>query len=830
MKATTTRLFRPVPASLLLLLFARALAAQPELAGAARLRLSLDRLNALGRVLMIAAHPDDENTEVLAYFARARGFRTAYLSLTRGEGGQNFLGPEQGAALGVIRTHELLEARRIDGAQQFFTRAIDFGYSKNPDEAISRWGRDAVLSDIVWVIRSFRPDVIISVWGGVARDGHGQHQASGLLTRDAYAAAADPQAFPEHQLSPWRARRLVRILPNWRPEDAALIRAANDRITLDTGAYDPLLGYSYSEVAALSRSAHSSQAFGVPQPKGPRLHSFVPMAGPPARQDLFEDIDTSWRRLPRAHAVSRLFAQALAQLDPRRPSAIVPILLRARTALAALPLPDAADKLPELDETIALAAGLWLDAAAARPAVGPGQPVPVTATVVNRSPLQARLLRVQNLLEAPLVLASNEPVSRRLELPPIPPDEPPTQPFWLAGSPQGDLYPMPPPTLRGLPVAPARFSVAFEVELAGQLLRFTRPVHYRWVDLARGERLRPLEVLPPVTVEVPPAPLVFPDGEPRTCTVSVTAHGGLRQGVLRLAVPPGWTTQPASQSFALEDGERRSFAIRVTPGMDAASGRALAIASLGSRQVTQAILPLDYPHIPRQSLFPESSAGLVRAAIRCLAKNVGYLMGAGDEVPESLRQLGLNVTLLTRETLAAADLTAFDAIVVGVRAQSARPDIAANRTRLLDYVAAGGTLIVQYHRIEAGFAAGAALAPYPISIGSERVALEDAPVAFTAPAHPLLNSPNRITQADFAGWTQERGLYFPSQWDARYQTVVSTADPGEPSLPGGILYARFGKGAYIYTSFSWFRQLPAGVPGAYRIFANLLSAGHAATP
>ncbi|HBY58317.1 MAG TPA: hypothetical protein DEH78_00740 [Solibacterales bacterium] len=819
----------------LALLYAGALQAQPELAGAPRLQLALDRLNTLGRVLMIAAHPDDENTEVLAYFARARGYRAGYLSLTRGEGGQNLLGPEQGAALGVIRTHELLAARRIDGGEQFFTRAIDFGYTKTPEEAFARWGREAILSDVVWVIRRFRPDVIVLVFSGTPADGHGHHQASHLLAREAFAAAADAARFPEQlaHTRPWKAKRMVRVLPNWRPEHREAIRKMKERIDVDSGAYDPLLGYSYAEIAAISHSAHSSQAFGLPQAKGRQELSFAHLDGERATRDLFEDIDTTWKRVPGAERVSKLLAGAAAAFEPRRPEGIAGTLLDARDALAGLSHPDAADQRAELDEAIALACGLWLDASSETARVSPGVALKVTATALSRSRAAMRLLSARLTGQPPDMrpdaLRYNEPVTRTLAMAALPEDAPPTQPYWLREARSGDVYSQPGPEVRGLPVAPAPYEVAFEVEIESRRLTFVRPVQYRWVDLARGELVRPLEVVPPVTLHLPAAPAVFPDGKPRPIAVALAAHGVKREGTLRLDLPAGWRAEPASHQYQAPAGETRVFSFRAIPSPEARSGAARAVAVTGGREIASSELPLDYAHIPRQSIFRPASLPLVRASIVCTARRVGYIVGAGDEVPESLRQLGLTVTALTRETLPGADLASFDAIVLGVRAQSTRSDIAANRARLLEYVESGGTLVVQYSRLETGFGAGDTVAPYPITIGSKRISVEDAPVTITAPSHPLLTGPNRITAADFEGWVQERGLYFPSTWDPRYQVLLSSSDPGEEPLPGGVLYARYGKGVYIFTSYAWFRQLPAGVPGAYRIFANLLSAGHAAT-
>ncbi len=825
------RRLRPAPFFLLLLLFLPAgLRAQRELSGFARIQSALARLNVTGSVLMIAAHPDDENTELLAYFARGLHLRTAYLSLTRGEGGQNLIGPEQGEVLGVIRTQELLQARRIDGAEQYFTRAIDFGYSKSADEALAKWGHEKVLSDVVWVIRKFRPDVIVLRFSGTPRDGHGQHQASAILGREAFEAAADPKRFPEQlkYVSPWRAKRVVWNTFAFTRQQQEESEKMPQRIVIDTGKYDPILGYSYSEIAGMSRSAHSSQAMGVPQPKGTRRSIVVPVAGDAARQNLFDDIDLTWKRVPGGEAVGSILAEAQRRLEPETPENVVPLLLQARQKAAAINDPIAKRKLAEIDEAIALCMGLWLDASADRATVVHGGQVQINLNVVNRSRLPARLTSVRVNGEAdgsgPTLLEYNQPVTKRITVK-LDPDEPVTQPYWLRLRPAGAMYRVTDQKLIGLPESPPALRARFALEIHGQQLEFERPVQHRYINLARGELTRPLEVVPPVALELPSGAMLFPEAKPRRITVRVRGNAPA-SGELRLDLPSGWKSEPARQPFHFASaGEQAAVEFQVSPPAARTREEVKAVATVNGREVASGMQTIEYPHIPPQMLFPAARVPVVRVDVQTSARSVGYIMGAGDGVLEALRQMGCAVTLIDSEMMARGDLSRFDAIVMGVRAQSVRPDVRANRQRLLDYVSKGGTLVVQYNRLEQNFGPEDTIAPYPITIGTARVSVEEAPVAFPNPSHPVLQKPNRIVAADFDGWVQERGLYFATRWDPRYEVLFTSHDPGEPPQGGGALFTRYGKGAYVFTAYAWFRQLPEGVPGAYRIFANLISAG-----
>ena len=813
------------------LALAAPLAAQRPFSGAAEMEQSLDKLNELGTVLMIAAHPDDEATSVLAYFARGRHMRAAYLSLTRGEGGQNLIGPEHGAELGVIRTEELADARRIDGAEQFFTRAIDFGFSKTESETLRKWGHDRILSDIVWVIRRYRPDVVVLCFSGTPRDGHGHHQASATLGKEAFEAAGDPARFPEQlrYAQPWRARRLVR--PVWFFDRESEHRPETSKAGgIETGSFNPVLGYSYTELAVLSRSMHHSQGTGALARPGPGRTEFDLVEGGATSKDPFDGIDTTWNRLPGGAAVGPILAEAIRAFEPAHPEKSIPQLLKARPLIAAISDPLAKLKLAELDEAVAMCAGIWVNAQAGQAEVSPGAQLAIVTTVLNRSTASvtfegARLEGVWNqaLPNPPAKLAYNQPLTLEFKGK-VPAAQPYSQPYWLVTPPAGDVYTVDDPMLVTLADTPPVARVRVRLSVDGVALELVRPAAYRYADRASGERERPLAVVPAVAVNLPAAVALFPSAAPRRLAVSLRANVAGASGALRLDLPAGWKAEPLLLPFQIAAaGEQHELAFQVTPPAAETTASARAVATVNGQEIASGMETIAYPHIPTQVLFPPSDVKLVRSNVQVTARKVGYIMGAGDQMPDALRQLGLEVTLLSPSDLEQGDLSRFDAIVAGVRAYNVRADVRANQPRLMAYVRDGGTYVVQYQGGE-GFPAPG---PYSITIpggNGYRVTVEEAAVAFPHPASPLLQVPNHISPRDFEGWVQERGLNFATHWDAHYETVLSSHDPGEHPLEGGELWTRYGKGVFIFTAYSWFRQLPAGVPGAYRLFANLLSA------
>lgn len=824
---------------------------QENLAGADRIYSRLEALQVTGSALMIAAHPDDENTAVIAYFSRGRHARMGYLSLNRGEGGQNLLGPEQGVLVGVIRTQELLRAREIDGGVQFFTRVIDFGYSKTVEETLGKWGHENALRDVVWVIRKFQPDIVINRFSGTPNDGHGNHQASALLGKEAFHAAADPTRFPDQLkwVKPWQAKRLFWNTYSWRRVEEQL-KKSEPRLTLPTGEYNPVLGYSYQEIAGMSRSQHRSQTMGAPQRKGEAQDYLVLLDGEPATKDPFEGIDLSWGRVAGAGRVGALLRQARDEFDFVHPSKSIPTLLAARAAMLALErTPLVERKLKAVDDTIALCAGLWLDASATVYEIVPGETLTVNLEMVNRStvPMVVQSVEIEGAKGAPAVLPETVPLptNRREVKPlriPLPPDFPITQPYWLKEPPQNDRYQVEPDDFSsiGEPETPAPLRARIRVRVGegahAQEIEFYRPVQHRYVDPLYGELTRPLVVTPAVTLHLAQGSLIFPTAAPKKVGLTLTAHRSKLSGEAALRLPGGWTAKPASVPFGMANAhEMATVAFEVTPPKAEQVATLQAVATVDGIAYGRGMTVVSYPHIPPQTVFFPESARIVREPIVLLSREIGYVMGAGDDIPQALEQIGAHVTLLSEADLTRGDLSRYDAIVAGVRAYNTRPDLVASHQRLLDYVKQGGTYLVQYNTTQnlgAGAAAqgaGLEIGPYPLEIGRDRVSVENASVTILNPSHPLLNLPNRIRPRDFEGWVQERGLYFPSKFDARYETVIESHDPGEKPLADGILYAKFGKGVFLYTSYSWFRQLPAGVPGAFRIFANMLSAGKVAS-
>ncbi len=815
-----------------LALTAPATAQRIQMPDAAEIQLGLEKLNVLGSVLYVAAHPDDENTAALAYFSKGEKLRTAYLSLTRGDGGQNLIGSEQGAEIGIIRTQELLAARGIDGAEQYFTRAVDFGYSKTPEETLAFWGEEAVLADVVWIIRSFRPDVIITRFPVDGSSGHGHHTASARLAREAFHAAADPQRFPEQldRVEPWQATRL--FWNGWQLSEEEQAEA----VRVDVGGFNPLLGSSYSEIAAIGRSMHKSQGFGAAGRRGTRYEYFKLVEGSLTEKELLSGIDTTWSRVPGGHSLGVKLAEISTHFDPRDPAASLPALIEAYSEMKSLePTGWIEVKQKELLELIQACAGLWMEAISTDFAAAPGDSATVNTTLVNRSDLPFRLKSisfddlesssVQDLVREGLALENNTPHTIESSVR-IPLGYPTSQPYWLTDSPENALFSVSDQSLIGaaenVPSLQAKITLTGE----GEELEFLVPVLYRWTDRVDGESYRLFEVRPKVTVELDGGVRIFADTNPQEIRVRVKTNSPGVDGALRLSGDSNWQVAPKSIPFSLtEKYDEAEFSFQVTPPDDAGDALLVAEAEVGGRQFSRALVTISHPHIKRQVYFPESTIKVVKLDVERRGDTIGYIIGSGDEVAEGLRHLGYDVTLLTDDDLESGDLGRFDAIVAGIRAYNTRDRLAIVQPRLLQYVKEGGTLIVQYN-VSRGLVTEA-IGPYPFTIGHDRVTEEDAAVTILAPDHQLLRFPNTITPEDFESWVQERGLYYATEWDDRYETVLAAHDVNEPDTAGGLLFARYGDGVFIYSGISWFRQLPAGVPGAYRLFANLISSGQA---
>lgn len=781
----------------------------------------------MGSVLYIAAHPDDENTRLIAYFARGRSYRTAYLSLTRGDGGQDLLGPELGEELGVIRTQELLAARRIDGGRQFFTRARDFGFSKDYADTLRKWDRQQVLSDMVRVIREFRPDILVTRFSPVPGGTHGHHTASTVLALEAFKLAGDPKAFPEQleTLRPWQPRRIL-----WNNGfGPSSLGSGVARLRLDDGGYNPLLGESFGEIAARSRSMHKSQGMGTLGTRGAAPESFQLLAGEPAATDIMDGIDTTWNRVPGGAEIGTLTDALIAHFQPENPSASVPALLDLRARLAALaPDPVVAEKRGALDRILQACLGLYVETTVAQAEAVPGEALALRHTAIVRSNFPVRWVEVRyptagGTAGQAIDLSPDKPASRSAN-PVLPAGTPPSQPYWLREEGTAGMFRVDDPDLIGRPDNPPVFPVEQVFEVGGQTLVVEDEPVQVVSDPLRGEIRRKLEAVPPVTLGFADDLQLFAPGSTRTTTVEIVAARAVAAGSLRLEAPAGWSVTPAAQPFAFAhpgDKARLVFTLTAPPRPDTAYF--VAAADIGGRTYRNGRKDIRYDHIPAQLLQPLARLRAVSLELAVRSRRVGYLAGAGDEVAESIARMGCAVTQLTGADLTAERLRDFDAIVIGVRAYNTRTDLVPRLPALFAYVEGGGTVIALYNRPNG--LQSVALAPYPLRLSELRVTDENAAMTLLAPDHPALTGPNRISPEDFSGWVQERGSYFPSQWDPHFTPLVACHDAGEAPLEGGLLVARDGRGYFVYTGLSWFRQLPAGVPGAYRLFANLLSLG-----
>ena len=803
----------------------------PEQMNASEIQLALQKLNVLGRVLYIAAHPDDENTNLMAFWSNGSLYDAAYLSVTRGDGGQNILGPELGERLGVIRTEELLDARRIDHARQFFTRALDFGFSKTADETLHIWDHDKILADVVWVVRNFRPDVIVTRFSPEDDKTHGHHTASAILAGEAFSAAADPNRFPEQLafVKLWQATRLVWNTSPFFFTNRNLPFDPTGLMVLEAGGYNPLLGKAYTEIAAASISMHKSQGVGGLPRRGARKEYFKPLKGQPITSSLFEGVDTSWSRVPNSESVATEIREITSKFNPADPVASVPDLLKLRQAMNGIQdeswIPE---KKADLDKIIAACLGLHVESSTATETFTPGQAAAIKLEAINRSsvPVTLREVRFPNTGDSSKIdaaLPSSELVTKDLSCR-IPDDALYSQPYWLRKPASLGTFAVDDQKLIGLPENPPALPVEIVLQVNGQELRYIVNTKYRTADAVAGEPPRPLVIAPPVFANVVNSVFVFPTNQPKPVSVHVTAATGPAKGELKLAVPKGWEVSPASIPIDLKSADAETTGtFTVKPPDQNSEGTLRAIVSIDGRDYSFERVRISYPHIGVQTLMPPAEAKLVRVDIRKKGDRIGYIPGAGDDVPESLRQIGYSVKILSEPEITVKNLAQFSAVVLGIRAYNTQDRISNWLPELFDYVKQGGVVIAQYNTLAE--LKTNQLGPYPLEISRDRVTDENAEVRILAPNHPLMTTPNKITSKDFGGWVQERGLYFPNKWDPAWTPILSCNDPKEKPLDGGLLVAKSGKGFFIYTSYSWFRQLPAGVPGAYRLFANMLSLG-----
>ena len=799
-----------------------------HLVNAAEIELGLNKLNVLGSILYIAAHPDDENTAVMAYMSKGKLVRTGYLSITRGDGGQNLLGPEKDYLLGVLRTQELLAARRIDGAEQFFTRAIDFGYSKTAEETMRFWDEEKILNDVVWIIRNFKPDVIITRFSE-NQGGHGHHLASAIMAKEAFTAAADSNQFTDQlkYVRPWQTKRI--LWNTWRPDLENRSKELPPVIQIDLGEYNPLLGKSYMEIAAISRTMHKSQGFGSSALRGSFINYFEHTAGDPAQTTLFDGIDLSWNRVANSEKIQHLVQEAIDKFDAQNPAQSVPALISVYREIDKHSPGFWIDKKKvEVLKLIQQCSGLWLEAIADQHTLIPGDLLSITIHAINRSnlPMAMEKLKIINgdqEISPRQKLENNQTFELKTKIQ-IPESVDISQPFWLKENPEYGSFTISDQQLIGKAENDPEFITQVTIGISTQVLIYNIPVCYRWNDATKGEMYRPVVIQPPLSVHIDQPVYIFANQKSKMINIRLENYTAPINGKLYLKLPDGWNYKPEFFDIDFKtNSTAKTFTFTINPPNDENKATIYAIVEAGSLKLNHSIQQIEYDHIPIQTVFEQAKAELIRLNLVRYDERIGYIMGSGDEIPRALQQIGYQVDLLSDEDIETKKLSEYDAIICGVRAFNTREALQSLQVKLNDYVKNGGTWIVQhntrfgYHPDEIG--------PYPFEIGRDRIADETAPLQFIDPTHLILNVPNKINAKDFEGWIQERGLYFADKWDKAFQPILKGSDKGENETQGALLYAEFGKGVFIYSGLSFFRQLPAGIPGAYRLFVNMISAG-----
>ncbi len=822
--------------ALFLLGFSISQAQAPEKWSSSEIYTHLKKLNFLGSVLYLAAHPDDENTRLISYFSNEKNARTAYLSMTRGDGGQNLVGPELREQLGIIRTQELLAARRIDGGKQFFTRANDFGYSKTPSETLEIWNKEEVLSDVVWIIRKFRPDVIINRFDHrTPGSTHGHHTSSAILSVEAFDLTNDKNIYPDQleYVDTYQPKRLFFNTSPWfYGGDEAFEKADKSKfISFDTGTYFPLKGLSNPEIASLSRSQHRSQGFGSTGSRGKQTEYLELIKGdlPSKDSGVFAGIDTSWNRIKGGAEIGKILNSIEENFNFENPSKHLPQFLEAYTLIQNLEDTHWKEiKSEELKEIIYAASGMYLEAVAEKPSTTPSEELQVKLEAINRSNEKILLTSVDltpnNSKIVPQVnLENNEDWTSSMTFR-IPETASYTTPYWLEEKGSMGMYTVNDQKLRGLSETPLNTKATFHVSINGIQMSFEKPVVYKYNDEVYGETYKNFEIVPPVDLKFEQDVLIFNNTDPREISIQVTANKANIEGDLTLNAGKGWKIEPVKTHFSIDQlGGTEKLQFKITPPQAQDETRLIPEAEINGKVYNKELIEIDYEYFPDQNLVVPASLKLVKLDIVKKGKNIAYIVGAGDIVPESLEQIGYKVTRVAPSSISESYLKNFDAVVVGIRAYNVVEELKYKQEDLLNYVKQGGTMIVQYNT-NRGLILND-LAPYTLNISRDRVTDENAEVKFLAPENQLLNAPNKLTTKDFEGWVQERGLYFPDSWDEHFTPILSMHDANETPKNGSLLVAKYGQGYYIYTGISFFRQFPEAVPGAFRLFANLISIG-----
>lgn len=827
----------------------------PRSYASSEILLQLKKLNTVGSVLYIAAHPDDENTRLIAYLANEKCLRTGYLSLTRGDGGQNLIGPEQGVELGVIRTQELLAARRIDGGEQFFTRAYDFGFSKSPEETLQKWNRDSILSDMVWVIRNFRPDIIITRFATDGSGGHGHHTSSAILAEEAFDAAGDPTRFAEQLqfVEVWKPRRLFwNVSTRFQNPNADM----SPYIKLDVGGYNALLGKSYGEIAAESRSMHKSQGFGSAKQRGEYFEYFKSLKGDTTGlKDIFQGIDFSWKRVKGGEKIGHFIDEAIRKFDINHPRLSSNILYDIQLAILNSDNQHISHKSNESIKLIENMNGIFVEFIAEKANYSTNDSANIKINIIQRSQLKTSVALSKGLHGNTTIALSelkyDSLYSFKTRVGFMDDNSRFNGTYWLNKPLTNNLFTIH-PELIGYPELfdyPRINAIIFQQSKNRLNTYFSeRNLQYKWVDPEKGELYRPLVITPPVMINPQNKLVTFTDNKVKELRVSLKAGRDSVNGLIKITLPKGWYVvlkgtvkqlkAPTESGFTFSlarKGDVKDIILEINP-YEGAQDTTISITALVDGQTyTKGIKEIKYDHIPIQTLFPEAEVKLVRLDVVKKSKRIGYIPGAGDEVQACLTQLGYEVTTLTDDKLASENLSQYDAIITGVRAYNTNEKLLSFKSKLMDYVAAGGNLIVQYNTNSWAGPLSSDIGPYKFKITRNRITDEEAKVNFLLPNHPVFNTPNKITEKDFEGWLQERSIYHAGDWDSNYVAPISMTDPYEMTVGGvspkgkpdngALIIAKHGKGNFMYTGLVFFRQLPSGVPGAYRLLVNLIELG-----
>lgn len=793
----------------------------------------IQKLNFLGSVLYIAAHPDDENTRLISYMSNNIHARTGYLSLTRGDGGQNLIGPELRELLGVIRTQELLEARKIDGGEQFFSRANDFGYSKNPDETLQIWDKEKVLADLVWVVRKFQPDVIINRFDHRSPGTtHGHHTSSAMLSIEGFDLA-NTKAFPEQLqfVQPWQPKRVFFNTSWWFYGSQEKFLAANktNLIALQTGNYYSTLGKSNQEIASLSRSCHKSQGFGSTGVRGEDTEYLEFLKGEVLKDNtsIFEGIDTSWNRVKGGKAIGVLITNIASHYDFKNPAASIPSLLKAYTMIQSLDENHwKTIKAEEIKNIIAACSGLFLEAVADTQEATPESKIKLTLETINRSAVKMQLVSITTLPEQKnqvlnINLNNNSLQNTTIDLQ-LPKLIAYTQPYWLKEKGTVGLYTVEDQKNIGVPDIIRETKVIFNVKINDQEIPFERNVVFKYNDPVKGEMYNFIDIVPEITSTILDKVLLFPTAKSKSVAVRLKSGKDDLKGNIKLDLPKDWKVIPESITFDLDKkGMEKTVYFEVTPPEQMSEIVAKSIVTIDGVTYEKEQTNITYDHITKQQVLKTAEVKCIRIDLKTNNEKIAYIMGAGDEVPQSLEQMGYKVTLLKPEDISTEKLKLFNVVMTGIRAYNTLNVLAYKQDMLFDFVKGGKTMIVQYNT-NTGLVTPK-IAPYPLRISKDRVTEENAAVHFLAPNHAVLNYPNTITANDFKGWTQEQGLYYPDEFDKAFTPILSSHDKGESDKKGALLVAPYGKGNYIYTGLSFFRELPEGVSGAYKLLSNMIS-------